>query len=657
MGIYEQSKFRKMPNSQNRRSGAVVNPRAHPVSLRAAMQCDQTGRKDMAKFDFSEGYARLRAAMTTGSTEAPFVAQMHEFAMRESGIPGDEFYTDANKFVRGVCETAERFGFDTPSFIWDVYNVEAEALGANLVLFKDMAPAIDNVNPLVRTEADLARLKAPDPYTSGRMPMVFELLRQVKEHTGEAGLPCYCGPFTLASHVMTFENLIVQIKQNPGFVHRVMAFLVDEVIAPYMNAVLKEFPEAPVADGSDAVASLPFITQDMLEEFALGYIERLQKQTIRPAICDNWWGDSFAEDRERFWQQKLRATPPYLKVQDPDLYKVGVGPVVEYVDKHDLPFVLGVDNNVLQSGPNEEIEMRIHEYLEACETTGKGTLYLCSLSAVTPVENVRFAVDCIKRYRAGDRPHRGVIRAGTSQATGARPEETRKSVVDLPAWASEEISDEEKMLDEIFDAVIDQEDELTEQLVKQALEMNIDVHEILNEALIAAMDEVGDEFSVGTIFVPEMLMSARAMKAGLGILRPILTQTGVPPKGLVVLATVQGDVHDIGKNLVGMMLEGAGYEVVNLGVNVTPDEILAKANELDPDVVGLSALLTTSMPSMQKTVKLFKDKQSRYPVIVGGAPVTNEFARAIGADGYGENAPLAVETVHRLVENRTVAAA
>jgi 5-methyltetrahydrofolate--homocysteine methyltransferase len=193
--------------------------------------------------------------------------------------------------------------------------------------------------------------------------------------------------------------------------------------------------------------------------------------------------------------------------------------------------------------------------------------------------------------------------------------------------------------------------------VHKALDKKMDVHEVLNEGLISAMDEIGDDFSEGKIFVPEMLMAARAMKAGLEVIRPILTQTGVPSRGKVMLATVQGDVHDIGKNLVGMMLEGAGYEVVDLGVNKTPDEILAMANELDPDVVGLSALLTTSMPSMQKTVALFKKVQSSYPVIVGGAPVTEEFARVIEADGYGENAPHAVETVHRLIAQQNKPAA
>ena len=612
----------------------------------------------MPRFDFSTGLDRYNAAMTTGHRDGvPVIAQFHEFAMRESGFPGDEFYTDARKFVRGVCETTERFGFDTPSFTWDVYNVEAQALGCSFVPFKDMAPAIENVDPLVKCEADIARLKAPDPYSSGRMPMVFEIMAEMKEQAGIAPLPSFCAPFTLASHVMTFENLIVQMQQNPGFVHKLMNFLVDEVIAPYMNALIREFPETVTVEGSDAVASLPFITQPMLEEFSLGPLVRLQGLVDRPVTCDNWWGDSFTKDLHGFWKQKLTVTPAYLKVQDPDLFLVGVQPVIDYARAHDLPVVLGVDNNVFQNGPREEIEARIHEYMEAIEAIGKGAVYLCSLSAVTPAENVIFALDCVRRFRDGDRPHKGVRRAGTPEArgeTGGDKPELDKTVLSLAA--AEELSPADRTLDAIFEAVLDQDDRQVPELVRGALADGLNVHDILNEGLIAAMDEIGDDFAAGKIFVPEMLMAARAMKAGLVEVRPVLTATGVEPKGLVMLATVQGDVHDIGKNLVGMMLEGAGYEVIDLGVNKTPDEILAEANRLNPDVVGLSALLTTSMPSMQKTVALFKKVNSRFPVIVGGAPVTQEFADVIGADGYGENAPHAVENVHRLVAKQAAAA-
>jgi 5-methyltetrahydrofolate--homocysteine methyltransferase len=581
----------------------------------------------------------------------PFIAQAHEFSMRESGIPGDEFYTDAKKFVRGICEVSERFGFDTPSFIWDVYNIEAEALGCGLVTFKDMAPAIKNVDPLVKSERDIGRLIAPDPHSAGRMPMIFEILHEMKAQANIKPLPCFCAPFTLASHVMTFENLVVQMLENPQLVHHLMTFLVDEVIAPYMNALIEEFPETEFVDGSDAVASLPFITQDMLEEFALGPLERLQKQVSRPVYCDNWWGDSFTDDLHGFWAQKLRVTPAFLKVQDPDLFKLGVQPVIDYAKENNLPVVLGVDNNVFQNGPKQEIQMRIHEYMEAVEEVGKGAVYLCSLSAVTPVENVEIAIAAARQYRAGDRPWAGFRRAGSPEARG---ETSGKIIAGVDLAAKQAVSElvateEDLILDDIFDAIMEQNDGEVVNMVGSALEKKMDVHEILNEGLIAAMDEVGEEFSEGRIFVPEMLMAARAMKAGLNVIRPILTETGAPPKGKVMLATVQGDVHDIGKNLVGMMLEGAGYEVFDLGVNKTPEEILERANELKPDIVGLSALLTTSMPSMQKTVALFKRMKSEFPVIVGGAPVTQEFADVIDADGYGENAPLAVAAVHRLV--------
>ncbi len=599
----------------------------------------------MTRFNFSKGMDRLSLAMSTGSKEVPFIAQMHEFSMRESGIPGDEFYTDAKKFVRGICEVSERFGFDTPSFIWDVYNIEAEALGCRLATFVDMAPAIADTSGLISSEKDLARLKAPDPYSSGRMPMVFEILQEIKTQTGMSPLPCYCAPFTLASHILSFENLIVQMQKNPSFVHKLLTFLVDEVLAPYMNALLKEFPDAPVADGSDAVASLPFITQDMLDEFALSYIERLQQQTIRPAICDNWWGDSHVTDLPSFWQQKLRATPDYLKIQDPDLYKIGTEPVVEFARNRDLPIVLGVDNNLLHSGSRQGIQQRVHEYMEAIEAVGRGALYLCSLSAVTPAENVEIAITAAKQFRQGERPWAGEHRAGSAEARGESKPQKSQQVT--PRTRHED----EALLDDIFDAVLDQDNEAVPQLVTSAIEQQIDVNEVLNEGLIAAMDEIGNEFADGRIFVPEMLLAAHAMKAGLQIIRPILTETGAPPRGKILLATIQGDVHDIGKNLVGMMLEGAGYEVIDLGVNQTAEEILAKANELKPDIVGLSALLTTSMPAMRKTIDLFKGKEPRYPLLVGGAPVTQEFADAIKADGFGENAPLAVDTVNRIIAN------
>ncbi len=599
----------------------------------------------MPEYDFSQGFARLAAALGEGSDEIPFIAQMHEFSMRQSGVPAREFYTRAEPFVRGNLETARAFGFDTPDLTWDVYNVEAEALGAKLELFDEMAPAIDNVQPLVTCEKDLARLKAPDPRRAGRFPFVFEALHLYKALTGETPAPCYCAPFTLAAQIMSFERLVLAIKDDPAFVHKVLAFVTEEVLAPYINAMLADFPEAKKADGSDAIASLPFITQDMLEEFSLQYIERLQKLCGGKPVCDNWWGDSFADDKEAFWDLKLRATPLYLKVQDPDLFKLGAERARDYATRRGVPLVLGVDNNVLQKGPVEAIEKRIHEYMEIGGRDRRFILYLCSLSAETPVAHVRAAVDAIKRFRAGERPYAGLRESGRASAKveAAPPPAAR---IDGRATAAEPAREAvEERLDAIFDAVMAYEDETVARLVDAALADGIDLHEILDDALIAAMDDIGEMFSEGTIFVPEMLLAARAMKAGLEVLRPILTQSAVEPKGTVMLATVQGDVHDIGKNLVGMMLEGAGYRVVDLGVNVAADEVIAKVDEVRPDVVGLSALLTTSMPAMARTVAAFKERKIACPVIVGGAPVTDAFAESIGADGYGENAPAAVALV------------
>jgi 5-methyltetrahydrofolate--homocysteine methyltransferase len=207
-------------------------------------------------------------------------------------------------------------------------------------------------------------------------------------------------------------------------------------------------------------------------------------------------------------------------------------------------------------------------------------------------------------------------------------------------------------LDAIFDAVLDYEDATTERLVREELALGTDLHVILNDALIAAMDEVGDLFSQGTLFVPEMLMAARAMKAGLEVLRPLLIQTDARPAGTVVIGTVHRDLHDIGKNLVGMMLEGAGFTVINLGVDVPPDTFLEAVRTHRPDILGMSALLTTTMPNMDKTVELLRKEGWNGHIMVGGAPVTREFADAIGADGFATDAPGAVDLARRIIGAR-----
>ncbi len=204
-------------------------------------------------------------------------------------------------------------------------------------------------------------------------------------------------------------------------------------------------------------------------------------------------------------------------------------------------------------------------------------------------------------------------------------------------------------IQDIFNAVLDFEEEGMPALVQKEIDAGTDVQSVLNDGLIAAMDEVGKRFSEGELFVPEMLMAAHAMKAGLAVLRPLLADADAQPKGTIVIGTVKGDLHDIGKNLVSMMLEGAGFKVVDLGVDVETDTFLAAAAEHEAQIVAMSALLTTTMPAMEATVATIKEKGLPLKTMVGGAPVTEAFANKIGATGYSEDAPAAVELARRLL--------
>ncbi|MDJ0818920.1 MAG: corrinoid protein [Desulfobacterales bacterium] len=202
---------------------------------------------------------------------------------------------------------------------------------------------------------------------------------------------------------------------------------------------------------------------------------------------------------------------------------------------------------------------------------------------------------------------------------------------------------------DIYEGVLAFQVDKVKELTRTELEAGTDIQTILNDGLIGAMDEVGQKFSEGSLFVPEMLMAAQAMKAGLEILKPHLTEEVSHSKGTVVIGTVKGDLHDIGKNLVAMMMEGAGLSVVDLGVDVDAEKFVEAAKENNAHVVALSALLTTTMPAMDTTIKAIKEAGLDTKSIVGGAPVTEAFANQIGADGHSDDAPGAVELVRRLV--------
>ena len=200
-------------------------------------------------------------------------------------------------------------------------------------------------------------------------------------------------------------------------------------------------------------------------------------------------------------------------------------------------------------------------------------------------------------------------------------------------------------------SVIEGNAERAKTLVDQAIKEDLPAARILNEGLIDGMKEVGRLFECGEFFVPEMLVAGRAMKAGLERLRPKLAASSIQPIGKVVIGTVQGDLHDIGKNLVAMMLEGAGFEVVDLGINNPVEDYLAALEEHKPDILGMSALLTTTMPYMKVVIDELTAKglRDKYIVMVGGAPLNEEFGKAVGADAYCRDAAVAAETAQALV--------
>jgi 5-methyltetrahydrofolate--homocysteine methyltransferase len=221
---------------------------------------------------------------------------------------------------------------------------------------------------------------------------------------------------------------------------------------------------------------------------------------------------------------------------------------------------------------------------------------------------------------------------------------------------TEEINLKEMPTDEILELMHeDLYDGYAEEIVEEVEELlsrDLGPYDILTKGLVGGMDIVGVDFRDGILFVPEVLMAAKAMKAGMAILRPLLAETGAPKMGTMVIGTVKGDIHDIGKNLVAMMMEGAGFEVINIGINNSVEKFIEAINEHDADIVGMSALLTTTMPYMRVVINELKEKALRDNIIVlvGGAPLNEAFAEDIEADSYCRDAAVAVETAKKLIQ-------
>lgn len=208
-----------------------------------------------------------------------------------------------------------------------------------------------------------------------------------------------------------------------------------------------------------------------------------------------------------------------------------------------------------------------------------------------------------------------------------------------------------EILKKIIDKIIEGNITEVESLTKQAMEQKVDIQKIMNEGFIPGLDVVGEKYTAGEFFLPEMLMSAMAVKTGMEILRPLLTKSGVKPKGIMVAGTVMGDVHDIGKNIVCMMMEGGGFKVIDVGVDVPAEKFISAAKNNNADIIAMSALISTTRANMKGIIEAIRASELNHKVkvMVGGAPVTQDFAKSIGADGYAPDAGLAVKKAKELL--------
>jgi len=346
-------------------------------------------------FGFQEGAKRLKDAMKGVTDRIPVYAQMHEFTMHELGIPAKEFYTTPELLTPAILEVAERYGLDAGFVDYDVYNIEAEALGQKVVFFENHIPDVDRSTPLITGPNDLDKIKTPDFDTVGRLRNVIEMQSIYEKQTGLPPALQFCAPFSLAANLRGIGNLLLDMLMKPDFARGIFDAIVEEVLAPWINYQKKHFPNAVNIAGSDAMASLPILNFKMFEEWVIPYITRLREICGPEVYVPNWVGERFLKNPEELLGLKLVVSPGFLEGQDPDVSALGPSLYKRYADAHGVPLVLGVGARFLAQATPEEVSQRVQDYVRVGGKNGRFALYLCNLGATTPAENVRAALDAV----------------------------------------------------------------------------------------------------------------------------------------------------------------------------------------------------------------------------------------------------------------------
>jgi uroporphyrinogen-III decarboxylase len=368
------------------------------------------------KYSFlHEGRKRFLKAMSGVPDRIPVYGQIHELAMKESGVNAMKFYTTPKVLVTSTLELMEKFGLDVPYFVYDVYNIEAEALGQKMLYLDNGVPELDRSQPLIRDNEDLKKIRTPNFESDGRFSNVIEMHHIFNELTGCTN-PAFwfCAPFTLVANIRGIEKLLIDIYAEPNFAKSLFDRVTEEVLAPWILRQQKEFIEGQVEGGSknvarlpalspnflgaDALASIPIVSPSILKEWVIPYILRL-RQLCGPEVCVfNWVGERYMKDPEEMVDLKLEASQGFIFAQDPDVEVLGPAFYKRYAQKKGLPLVLGIGAVFMANSTPKEVTDRVKYYVKVGGENGCFALYLCNLSAATPTENIRAAIDTVHRY-------------------------------------------------------------------------------------------------------------------------------------------------------------------------------------------------------------------------------------------------------------------
>ncbi|MBW2178563.1 MAG: hypothetical protein JRH03_16775 [Deltaproteobacteria bacterium] len=326
-------------------------------------------------------------------------AQSNDYSAHLAGVAPKRFFNDAEVFTRAQVHISEYFRLDTPINFWDVYNVEAEALGQPIVYPSEGLPDVDRTRPLIGSPNDLDRITPPDPYTSGRLPWIRKINQCYLDMTGKLERVYFTAPFSLAANIRGYENLVYDMYQRPDFVHRLLRFLCDEVLVPHIEVMRSEVNMPDLfMDGRDAWASPPMITLDMMDAYVVQYTQRLREKLGDQVITRGTWGDARSRDVDRFFSQKISCSPGSLSVLDPDLFEVGPERVKAFADRCDVAVTAGVDAVLLKEGPVEAIVERIKLYIDKMGRDGRCMIHLNQIPVGTAPDHIHAAVAACHTY-------------------------------------------------------------------------------------------------------------------------------------------------------------------------------------------------------------------------------------------------------------------